>query len=98
MQIHREFTVPDIAMVVARDDPAAAFGSLQAYLRQLVAAGYVMRSAHKAPGTAVTSNGFNLFRLIRDTGGRSAPARGARLVLQTMTSIGVWAPTPKTRL
>ncbi len=71
MQIHREFTVPDIAMVVARDDPAAAFGSLQAYLRQLVAAGYVMRSAHKAPGTAVTSNGFNLFRLIRDTGPRA---------------------------
>ena len=35
------------------------------------AAGYVMRSAHKAPGTAVTSNGFNLFRLIRDTGPRA---------------------------
>lgn len=71
MQIHREFTVPDIAMVVARDNPEAAYNSLQCFLRQLVAAGYLMRSARKAPGTSITSNGFNLFRLIRDTGPRA---------------------------
>lgn len=71
MQIQRVFTIPDLAMIVSRDNPAAAYNSLQAYLRQLVAAGYVMRSLRKAPGTAITSNGFNRFSLVRDTGPRA---------------------------
>lgn len=71
MQIHREFTVPDIAMVVSRADPPKAYKSLHGFLRQLVAAGYVMRTARKVPGTASGSNGFNRFRLIRDTGPRA---------------------------
>lgn len=70
MQIHREFTVPEIAMVVARNDPASVYNSLQGFLRQLVSAGYLMRSPRKVPGTSITSNGFNRFRLVRDTGPR----------------------------
>lgn len=70
MQIHREFTIPDIAMIVSRADPPKVYNSLQSFLRELTAAGYVMRTARKAPGTAITSNGFNRFRLIRDTGPR----------------------------
>lgn len=77
MRIRREFTVPDIAMVVARDNPPSAYNSLQTYLRQLVASGYVARAARKVPGTAITSNGFNRFRLIRDTGPR-APVYSAK--------------------
>lgn len=71
MRIHREFTVPDLAMIVSRDAPAAAYNSLQTYLRQLTAAGYVMRMPGKARGTAISSPGFNRFRLVRDTGPRA---------------------------
>lgn len=38
------------------------------YLRRLIAAGYVKAMDWREPGTAVTSNGFKRYRLLKNTG------------------------------
>src|SRR5690606_11204249 len=46
----------------------AAAENLYHYLRALERGGYVQRLARKAPGTAVTSNGYAVWLLLKDTG------------------------------
>lgn len=63
-----KFTVPDLLMLAAKGSEKSAAGNAQRYLRHLEQAGYLFRLRAKAPGTALTSNGFTRWQLIRDTG------------------------------
>lgn len=52
----------------ANDDSKAAADNLHHYLRGLERAGYVQRLTRRAPGTAITSNGYSVWLLLKDTG------------------------------
>ncbi len=64
MQMPGSFTIGEIAMHAGRSSE----GNLQKYFRALRLAGYLIVLPIRAKGTAMTSNGFKRFRLIRDTG------------------------------
>lgn len=73
MRIRRQFTVPDLVMDAATSADGNASDNLQRYLRLLRSAGYIAPHPRRAPGAALTSNGFKRWILIRNTGPR-APA------------------------
>lgn len=73
MRIRGQFTVPDLIGDAATAADANPADNLQRYLRALHAAGYVAPHPRRAPGTAMTSNGFKRWVLVRNTGPR-APA------------------------
>lgn len=68
MRLQRRFTVPSISLVAktARDGTSPA--NLQRYIRDLVGAGYVVELPLREKGTSETSNGFKVYKLIKDTG------------------------------
>lgn len=68
MRIRQWFTIPDLIMDAARPDDRGPSNNLCRYLRALRRAGYVSVAARRAAGTAITSNGFKQFVLVRNTG------------------------------
>lgn len=69
LRMEEASTIPEMLALI----PDNALGtnpvkSAHEYLRRLTAAGYVSRMKWREPGTAVTSNGFKRYRLIKDTG------------------------------
>lgn len=68
MRLQHRFTVPSISMVAKTASDGNVVHNLQVFIRRLVAAGYVVELPAREKGTAVTSNGFKVFRLIKDTG------------------------------
>lgn len=68
MRMSGAFTVGDIALAAARPGDAMPENNLQRYMRQLHRAGYLAELPVRARGTALTSNGFKRFRLLKDTG------------------------------
>ena len=67
MRLKGKFTVGDLLDVV-RGDGEDGYDNALRYCRALEAAGLLNRLARRAPGTAITSNGFIRFALIRDPG------------------------------
>lgn len=67
MRMSGAFTVGALVMAAGRGE-ADAENNLQRYLRRLKGAGYVAELPVRERGTALTSNGFKRYRLIRDTG------------------------------
>ncbi|MCT4654388.1 MAG: hypothetical protein N4A65_01125 [Cohaesibacter sp.] len=68
MRMSGSFTIGDIAMAAAGPNDARPEGNLQKYFRALRHAGYLIELPVRAQGTALTSNGFKRFRLLKDTG------------------------------
>lgn len=68
MRMSGSFTIGDIAMAAAGPNDINPEGNLQKYFRALRHAGYLVELPVRAQGTALTSNGFKRFRLLRDTG------------------------------
>lgn len=68
MRLQRRFTVPSISMVAKTASDGNVVHNLQVFIGRLVAAGYVVELPAREKGTALTSNGFKVFRLIKDTG------------------------------
>lgn len=68
MRMSGAFTIGDIAMAAGRAGDAAPETNVQRYLHRLKKAGYVTELQVRARGTALTSNGFKRFRLLKDTG------------------------------
>lgn len=62
-------TIPDMLSLIPEEvhgrDPRS---NAYVYLRHLVAADYVLALPKRDPGTALTSNGFKRYRLIKNTG------------------------------
>lgn len=65
-------TVPELLNTLADGIQTAAESNLSQYLRVLARAGILRLEARRAPGIALTSNGFNRYTLAIDTG-RLAP-------------------------
>lgn len=75
MRLRRQFTVPDLISDAATDDDRKPQDNIQRYLRALRDAGYVGELPRRAQGTALTSNGFKCWLLMRDTGPRAPSIR-----------------------
>ncbi|RIK92458.1 MAG: hypothetical protein DCC73_11790 [Proteobacteria bacterium] len=67
MRMKKVFTVPMLLELASRGPNDTAQGCHR-YLSVLRRAGYVMRLPGRAPGTAITSNGFAKYMLVKDTG------------------------------
>lgn len=68
MRIRRRFTVPDLIADASKVSDGNPADNLQRYLRGLKKVGYVAELPNREEGTAITSNGFKRWMLLRDTG------------------------------
>lgn len=68
MRIRRTFTIGEIVSDAASGDEGQPRDNVGRYISRLTAAGYVREFAHRAPGTAIGSNGFKRFTLVKNTG------------------------------
>jgi len=68
MRLQKRFTVQSITTVAKIISDGNVSHNLQVFIRRLVTAGYVVELPAREKGTALTSNGFKVFRLIKDTG------------------------------
>lgn len=67
MSVKQKFTIDDLLSVTAKGEEKNAHNNVQKYLKHLCQAGY-LRELRRAPGEALTSNGFKRYQLIRHTG------------------------------
>lgn len=72
MRFNGRFTISQIVRAAARADDANARENARKYISQLCQAGFVKELPKRAPGTAISSNGFKRFMLVRNSG-RLAP-------------------------
>lgn len=68
MRMTPRFTQPDILVLAAQPEDGNAEASLQRWVLRLIRGGYVVQLPTRAPGTAPTSNGHKVYRLMRNTG------------------------------
>lgn len=68
LRIRGKASVQDLLELVGGEDGAPSVDSIQRYLRGLVRAGHLREMARRDPGTALTSNGYKRYQLLRDTG------------------------------
>lgn len=68
MRFQGRFTVPSICMVAKTAKDKAPEHNLQTYFRLLLNACYLVELGSREKGTAETSNGFKVYRLIKNTG------------------------------
>jgi hypothetical protein len=66
--IRRRFTVQDLVADARSDTDKAPERTLGQYLRVLRAAGYVAEAPRRIKGASLTSNGFKIWCLVRNTG------------------------------
>lgn len=71
MRVRRVFSIGEIVADAARTDTEAERDNARRYIAALRAAGYVSELPRRKSGTALTSNGFKEFRLLRNTGPRA---------------------------
>lgn len=69
---HKAVTIPFILERIAHGNEKDADGNLGRWMKLLTRAGILSRDEKRAAGTALTSNGFYRYRLVRDLG-RKAP-------------------------
>lgn len=81
MRVRGQFTVPELVADAIRFE-AAPESSLTRYLGRLCRAGYVIEMPYRRPGTRPGSNGFKVFRLLRNTGPRAPVYSGAANMLR----------------
>lgn len=67
MSVKQKFTIDELLSVAAKGEEKNARNNVQQYLRHLYRAGY-LRELRRAPGDALTSNGFKRYQIIRHTG------------------------------
>lgn len=72
MRFNGRFTIGQVVRAAARDGETNARENARKYISQLCRAGYVKELPRRAPGTAISSNGFKRFMLVRNSG-RIAP-------------------------
>lgn len=93
MRFNGRFTIGQIVRAAARADDKNARENARKYVAQLRRAGFVKELPKRAPGTALNSNGFKRFMLVRNTG-RLAPVY--RQELQAMHDFNTGEDVPCT--
>lgn len=73
MRLQRRFTIPGICLIARKADDGNVEHNLHNYVRKLIEAEYVVTLPTREKGASITSNGFKVYRLIKDTG-HLAPA------------------------
>lgn len=68
MRLSTRFTIGDIVTLAARDGDKKPEASLQRFFYRLTRAGYLVELPARARGSALTSNGYKVWRLMRDSG------------------------------
>ncbi|UXN07540.1 MarR family transcriptional regulator [Bartonella sp. HY761] len=68
MRLQKRFTIPSIVTVAKKAKDSDPESNLQRYISNLIKANYVVLLPKREAGTKETSNGFKVFRLIKDTG------------------------------
>ncbi len=68
IRIQRRFTIQDILTAAATGAEANAENNLQRYFKALCKAGVLRRLPKRQAGSALTSNGFAQYTLVRDLG------------------------------
>lgn len=68
----RKFTLDDIQLTICQGDEKAARSNLGKYIRSLVKTNYLKILPRRARGNSLTSNGRQVYLLVKDTG-RLAP-------------------------
>ncbi|BCB26451.1 hypothetical protein SKTS_13370 [Sulfurimicrobium lacus] len=68
MRQRKKFSLGDLLVLVANGGEKAIENNVGQYLRALERAGYLTRMARREPGTAMTSNGFIRYLLVKDSG------------------------------
>lgn len=71
MRVRRVFTIGEIVADAARHDAEAERDNARRYIAALRDAGYLAEIPRRISGTALTSNGYKQFRLLRNTGPRA---------------------------
>lgn len=77
MRVRKAFTVGDIVADAQRGDEMRPRDNITRYIARLKAAGFVQEEARRQPGTAIGSNGFKRFRLVRNAGPKAPVFREA---------------------
>ncbi|KAA6405779.1 hypothetical protein [Candidatus Tokpelaia sp.] len=80
IRLIRRFTVSDLAILACTGEEATPYDNIQAYIRKLAGSGYLTELPQRQAGQAETSNGFKIYRLIKDTGPRAPVWSKGRLV------------------
>lgn len=68
MRVRRTFTIGEIVADAVVSGEGQPRDNIARYLSRLQAAGYVREQRRRQPGTAIGSNGFKRFVLVRNTG------------------------------
>lgn len=70
LRIRQKASIPDLIMLTAQGNARekALESNIGKYLRALAKAGFVSKMPRREPGTAITSNGYVRWLLIRNTG------------------------------
>lgn len=68
MRVRGQFCLPDLITDAARPEDTAPEDNLGRYVRALAAAGYVAALPYRARGTSLTSNGYKIWVLRKNTG------------------------------
>lgn len=71
MRTRPKFTVGDLLELVADGSEKDAPNNLSQYVAALEKAGFVVKLPRKKAGEALTSNGFNVYLLVRNTGSKA---------------------------
>lgn len=71
MRFNGRFTIGQIVRAAGREGETNARENARKYIAQLCRAGYVKELSRRAPGTAIGSNGFKRFMLVKNTGRRA---------------------------
>lgn len=71
MRIRRRFTVGDIVSDAGRDGDGQPEDNARRYISRLKQAGYIGELPKRRTGTALSSNGFKQFVLLKNTGPRA---------------------------
>ncbi|MEC5293321.1 hypothetical protein VSX64_20960 [Aurantimonas sp. C2-6-R+9] len=86
MRLHVRFTIDDLVTLAARSDDKQPRAALERYLSALCQAQYVVRLPKRTAGTAPTSNGARVYRLLRNSGER-APTISREGVLKDRNAV-----------
>lgn len=73
----KAFSLPDLLTIALNPDEEthSTYNNAGQYIRQLKKTGYLLTLTRRQPGTKPGSNGFTLYKLVRDNGERSPVVR-----------------------
>lgn len=81
MRVRKVFTIGEIVADAISDDGRQPRDNAARYISRLKQAGYVKELPRRSPGTAIGSNGFKRFALVRNSGPKAPVFREAAVCI-----------------